>query len=150
MVASYSSSFLKSNLVIFFGLMPKLGAQSRIPTSILVCIISFMVKNGCGQSGERILKLNLKNELMVWTACWCKFRKVKSWFDAFWVGVSLLDLKICCILKTSLWIEVIFDMPCWLWCNSFWLDWVLIYLNFKCQSTAVALVGYPVVARTMK
>ena len=30
------------------------------------------------------------------------------------------DRKTCCILRISLWIELIFE--CWLWWNSFWLD----------------------------
>ena len=44
-LASYSSLFLKSNLSIFpyFGLKAKSGTQNRIPTSILVWIISWYI-----------------------------------------------------------------------------------------------------------
>ena len=50
-----------------------------------------MVKNGCEQSGHRILKLNVSQK---WTdrinwffACWYKFRKAESWFNNSWVGM---------------------------------------------------------------
>ena len=48
-------------------------------------------KNGCGQSGHRTLKLTVPQELtdgMNWYfAYWCKVKKVKSYFNDFWVGM---------------------------------------------------------------
>ena len=71
-----------------------------------------------------------------------------------WVGkwgvaiyFSSQDPKVCCTLRMSQWIELIF--ACWVWCNSFLLDqhWTLYLLTFKCQSTVVVLVKAPVAAR---
>ena len=46
-----------------------------------------MVKNGCSQSGHRILKLIVSQEctdgVNRFFECWCKFRKAKSWFNYF-------------------------------------------------------------------
>ena len=48
-------------------------------------------------------------------ACWWKFRKALSYFTDFWVGVvkrghlfNSQNTKICCILRMSVWIELIF------------------------------------------
>ena len=50
-----------------------------------------MVKNGRGQSGYGTLKLTVSQEWidgMSWYfTCWCKFRKAKSYFNDFWVGM---------------------------------------------------------------
>ena len=50
-----------------------------------------MVRNGCGQSGNGTLNLAVLQEWldgMNWFfACWCKFRKAKSYFNDFWVGL---------------------------------------------------------------
>ena len=50
-----------------------------------------MVTNGCDQSVHRTLKLTVSQK---WTdginkffACWYKFRKAKSWFNDFWMGM---------------------------------------------------------------
>ena len=50
-----------------------------------------MVKNGCAQSGRGTLKFTVSQ---IWAdginwffACWYKFRKAKSWFIDFWVGM---------------------------------------------------------------
>ena len=49
-----------------------------------------MVKNECGQSGHRTLKLAVSqkwaDEIKLFFACWHKFKKAKSWFNGFWVG----------------------------------------------------------------
>ena len=44
-----------------------------------------MVKNSCGQSGQGSLKLAASSMLVF--ARWCKFRKAKSLFIDFWVGL---------------------------------------------------------------
>ena len=44
------------------------------------------IKNGCGQSGHGTLKLAVFSMLFFF-ACCCKFRKGKSWFNDFWVGL---------------------------------------------------------------
>ena len=53
--------------------------------NIRVC----MVKNRCVHSGHRTLKLVVSQEeisRMHWfSVCWYKFRKVKSYFNNFWV-----------------------------------------------------------------
>ena len=50
-----------------------------------------MVKNGCGQSSHRNLKLTVsqkwKDGVNWFFACWYKSRKTKSWFNDFRVGV---------------------------------------------------------------
>ena len=80
-----------------------------------------MVKNGCGQSGHRTLKLTVSQEwidgLNWFFACWCKFKKLKvismilggrgqKWVWPF----SSRDHKICFTLRMSLWIELVFLM----------------------------------------
>ena len=50
-----------------------------------------MLKNVCGQYGHRTLKLAVSlewiDEMKLFIACRCKFRKAKSWFNDFSVGV---------------------------------------------------------------
>ena len=50
-----------------------------------------IVQSGCGQFGHGTLKLavsqNLTDGMNWFFACWCKFRKAKSWFNHFWVGL---------------------------------------------------------------
>ena len=50
-----------------------------------------MVWNGCDQSGYRTLKLTISQEgidgINWFFARWCKFRKTKSYFTDFWVGM---------------------------------------------------------------
>ena len=53
-----------------------------------------MVKNGCGQSGCRNLKLTASQEwtdgVNLFLACWYKFGKAKSWFMTFgWVWLKM-------------------------------------------------------------
>ena len=91
-----------------------------------------MVRNGCGQSGHGTLKLTVSQEGidgMNWFfAYWCKVRKAKSEFNDFWVNrvqlyvwpFSSWDLKICFILRMSLWIEWFSASS--LWCSNFRLD----------------------------
>ena len=50
-----------------------------------------IVKNGCGQSCDRTLKLTVSEE---WTdrinwffAYWYRLTKIKSWLNYFWVGI---------------------------------------------------------------
>ena len=51
-----------------------------------------MVKNGRGQSGHRTLKLTLSQKLTDgrnwYFACLCEFKKGKSYFNDFWVGMT--------------------------------------------------------------
>ena len=86
-----------------------------------------MVRNGCGQPGHRTLKLAVSQEWvdgMIWFfAWWCKFRKVKSNFNDFWVEV----VKIGCghlvheTLKSAEWVyELSWLFACWLWYNNVW------------------------------
>ena len=50
-----------------------------------------VVKNGCGQCGHGTLKLTVFREgeggINWFFSCLCKFRKAKSYFSDFWVGV---------------------------------------------------------------
>ena len=50
-----------------------------------------VIKNGCGLLGLGTLKSAVSqewiNELGSFVACWCKFMKVKSYFNNYWVGV---------------------------------------------------------------
>ena len=50
-----------------------------------------VVKNGCGESGYRTLKLTVSQEctdrVTKFFKCWYKFRKAKSCFNDFWVGM---------------------------------------------------------------
>ena len=73
-------------------------------------------------SGHRTQKLTLSqkwtDEINWFFACWYKFKKAKSWFNDFWVGLvkkrqwpfSSWYPKICCILRMNLWNELIFLM----------------------------------------
>ena len=48
-------------------------------------------RNGCGQSDHRALKLAVSqeriDEMNRFFAWWCKFKKAKSYFNDFWVGL---------------------------------------------------------------
>ena len=119
-----------------------------------------VVKNRCGQSGHRNLKLTVSQdwiERINWFfACRSKLQKAKSYFNYFWVAVvkylrpfSSWDPNICCILKWVYELRLIFT--CWLWWNNnnFWLDQhftLSISFTFKCHSAAVVLVGPTTVA----
>ena len=50
-----------------------------------------MVRNGYCQSGHGTLKLAVLQEwidgMNLFFACWCNFRKAKSYFNDFWVGL---------------------------------------------------------------
>ena len=50
-----------------------------------------MVKNGCDQSCDGILKLTLSEEWTNWInwflACWCRFITVKNWSKIYMVGM---------------------------------------------------------------
>ena len=81
-----------------------------------------MVGNGCGQSGHGTLKLSVSREWidgMNWFlyACWCKFRKTKSYFNHFFGGCGNLVHE---TLKSAEWLSWFFAY--WLWCSNFWLD----------------------------
>ena len=88
-----------------------------------------MARNGCGQSGHRTLKLAVSQEWidgMNWFfACWCKFKKAKSYFNDFWVGQVKNG---CChlvheTLKSVEWVYGLsWYFACWLWCSNFLLD----------------------------
>ena len=85
-----------------------------------------MVRNGCGQSGYRTLKLTVSQEWidgMNWIfVCWCKFRKAKSCIIDFWVGMveNGHGHLVHETLKSAEWVyELSWFFPCWLWCNNF-------------------------------
>ena len=115
-----------------------------------------MVKNGRDQSGHVTLKLTVSQEWidgMNWYfACWCKFRKVKSYFNDFWVGMvrngrgHLVHETVKSAVSKEWVYEFSWIFACWLWDSIFWLNWksCSISLTFKCQS--IAVVGPLVVA----
>ena len=87
------------------------------------------MRNGCGQSGHRALKLGVSQEwidAVNWfLACWCKFKKTRSYFNDFWVG----QVKnghghlVCEMLKFAEWVHGLsWFFACWLWWNKFLLD----------------------------
>ena len=110
-----------------------------------------MVKNGHGQSGHRTLRLTVSQEWingMNWYfACWCKFRKAKSYFNDFWVGMvrnghsNLVHETLKSAVSKEWLYEFSGFFSCWLWGSNFWLESYFIFLTFKCQSTAVVPVG---------
>ena len=88
-----------------------------------------LVRNGCGQSGHRTLKLTVSQEwidAMNWfLACWCKFKKAKIYFNDFWVGLvkNGHGHLVHETLKSAEWVYGLgWFFACWLWCNNFWLD----------------------------
>ena len=55
-----------------------------------------LVKNGCGDSGVRTLKLAVSpeavNGINLLLVCWCKFWKAKSFFNDFWMVVVKMGM----------------------------------------------------------
>ena len=51
----------------------------------------FLVKNGCGQSGDEALKLTLfeewANGINWFYACWHRCTKIKRWSKNVWMGM---------------------------------------------------------------
>ena len=87
-------------------------------------------KNGSGQSGHGSLILAVSQEridVMNWFfTCCCKFRKAKSYFNDFWVGLVRNEFShlVHETLKSAEWIYGLsWFFACWLWCNHFLLDW---------------------------
>ena len=88
-----------------------------------------MVRNGCGQSSHRTLKLAVSQEwingMNSFFACWFKLKKAKSDFKDFWVclaqnGQGNLVQE---TLKSAEWVYgMSWFLACWLWCHNFWLD----------------------------
>ena len=85
-----------------------------------------MIRDGCVHPGQRTLKLTVFQEwvdgLNLFFACWCKFRKLKSNFNVFWVDV----VKIGCghlvheTLKSAEWV---YELNCFLkWNQLKWID----------------------------
>ena len=88
-----------------------------------------LVRNGCGQSSHGTLKWTVSQELMDgmnwFFAYWCKFRKAKSYFTDFWVGVVRNGHAplVRETQKSAEWVyELSWFFTCWLRCNNFWLD----------------------------
>ena len=91
-----------------------------------------MAKNGHDQSGCKALKLTVSQEWidgMSWYfACWWKFRKAKSCFNDFWVGIvrNGHDHLVQETLKSAVYKEWVYEFSwffaCWLWGSNFWLD----------------------------
>ena len=117
-----------------------------------------MVKNGCGQSGGRTLKLTLSeewaNEINWFFACWYMITKIKSWSKNLWVGICQKwvwpvwsqDSKIDCISKMNRWNKIIFS--CWYkfrkaesWFNDFWMGVVKNGHCFLFQETLISAVS---------
>ena len=78
-----------------------------------------LIKNGCGQSCDRTLKLTLSEEWTSWINWFfaCRFTKIKSWSKIYWVGMikngcgQCGHSKIDCISKLNRWNNLIF--ACW-------------------------------------
>ena len=88
-----------------------------------------MVRNWCGQSGHGILKLAVSQEWidgMDWfLACWCKFKKAKSYFNDFWVDLvkNYFGHLVHKTLKSAEWVYGLsWFFACWVQCNKFLLD----------------------------
>ena len=77
----------------FFACWEQLKNNNFWPIIFLVG----MVKNACRQSGYKTRKLNVSQEWILginWFFAWCyKFRKAKSCFDDFWVGVAFKFMR---------------------------------------------------------
>ena len=107
-----------------------------------------MIRNGCGQSG-------LQNEQMEQTnffAYYCTFKKVMSMIfgrsgEKWALPLTSLDPEICCILKMSLRIELIFlhaDYDAIIFGQTNIVPYIF---EFKCQSIAVVLFGPPALGK---
>ena len=116
-----------------------------------------MFKNGHGQSGHGTLKLTVswewKDQTNWFFACWCKFKKAKSYFNDFRVGMvknehgQLVHETLNSVVSWKWVYELSWFFACWLWRNNFWLDGHrTLYLWLLNQSTAVVLVGPPAIA----
>ena len=88
-----------------------------------------VARNECGQSGHRTLKLAVSQEwidAMNWFfAWWCKFWKVKSCFNDFWVGLvknGHVHLGHDSLKSAEKVHRLSWFFTCWLWCNNFLLD----------------------------
>ena len=83
-------------------------------------------------------------------ACWCKFRKAKSFFNDLRVGAvkNGLGHSVNETLKSVVSLEWVYELnwffACWLWWSNFWLDRYRI-LYILLLTTAVVLVGPPAV-----
>ena len=66
--------------------------QSKKIKFLSIILFVGIVETGCGKSGYEALKLNVFQEWIVginWFSTWCyKFRKAKSYFNDFRVGVA--------------------------------------------------------------
>ena len=73
-------------------LMKQLGFSTLIQIHINKIFLVGMVQNGSDQSSHRTLKLTVSQEMNRWNklifAFWGKFRKTKSYFNYFCVGVT--------------------------------------------------------------
>ena len=68
-----------------------------------------------------ILRLSWWDELIF--ACWCIFRKAKSNFNDFWVGMVKIGRGhlVHETLKSAEWVyESSWSFTCFLWCHNFW------------------------------
>ena len=68
-----------------------------------------------------ILRLSWWDELIF--ACWCIFRKAKSNFNDFWVGMVKIGRGhlVHETLKSAEWVyELSWSFTCFLWCHNFW------------------------------
>ena len=117
-----------------------------------------MVKNGCGQSCHRTLKLTVSQK---WTdginwffVCWHKFRKTKSWFNDFCVGLvkNGCGLLVHETLKYAVSDELSWFCECWLCCNSFGSDWypTLWFLNAWGPLQLYFLFEFEIINQTLK
>lgn len=102
-----------------------------------------MVRNGYSQSGHGTLKLTLlQGDEINWLfACCYKFRKTKSCFNDFWMGMikngcGLLvheTQKICCILRFNLWIELQIVVQKFLWYLLYIFDFQMPGVHRSCS-----------------
>ena len=113
-----------------------------------------VVRNGCGQSDHRTLKLTVSQEWVDgrnwFFACWCKFRKAKSNLNDFWVNVIRIGHGhlVHETLKSAEWeYELSWFFACWLQCNNFGKTNIVFYIFvLNIQITAVLLVKTMAVA----
>ena len=100
---------------------PKITEMAR--AEILGCAWSEMgvASLVTGPKIDCILRLSWWDELIF--ACWCIFRKAKSNFNDFWVGMIKIGRGhlVHETLKSAEWVyELSWSFTCFLWCHNFW------------------------------
>ena len=122
---AWSQNWLSSILFWFFCIKlldnPKITEMAR--AEILGCAWSEMgvASLVTWPKIDCILRLSWWDELIF--ACWCIFRKAKSNFNDFWVGMVKIGRGhlVHETLKSAEWVyELSWSFTCFLWCHNFW------------------------------